>query len=67
MPDPAANDPWANPQFEQAVRDTAYFLWEQDGRPMGREQDYWFRALERCLRQRQNDEHLAQKPDGAGR
>jgi hypothetical protein len=60
-------DPWADRQFEQAVRDTAYFLWEQDGRPMGREQDYWFQALERCLRQHQNDRHLTKGPDGAGK
>lgn len=52
------HDPWTDPVFEQAVRDTAYFLWEQDGRPDGREQDYWFRALERCLRQRESDTAL---------
>jgi hypothetical protein len=24
-------DPWGDPQFENAVRETAYFLWEQAG------------------------------------
>jgi hypothetical protein len=39
--------------FEQAVRQAAYHLWEQDGRPDGREKDYWFRALEQELAKRQ--------------
>jgi hypothetical protein len=51
-------DPWTDPAFEQAVRDTAYFLWEHDGRPDGREQEYWFAALDRCLRQRECDRAL---------
>ena len=42
----AMHDPWIDADFEKAVRETAYFLWEQDGRPLGREQEYWFRALE---------------------
>jgi hypothetical protein len=52
------SDPWTDPAFEQAVRDTAYFLWEHDGRPDGREQEYWFAALDRCLRQRECDRAL---------
>lgn len=38
--------------FEQRVRQAAYHLWEQDGRPFGRETDYWFRALEQLLAER---------------
>ena len=53
-------DPWRNTDFEQAVRETAYFLWEQDGRPNGREQEYWFRALERALRERHADRDIKQ-------
>ena len=60
----AAHDPWTDGAFEQAVRDTAYFLWEHDGRPAGREQEYWFRALEQCLRERQNDQLLREQPPG---
>jgi hypothetical protein len=45
--------------FEAAVRDTAYFLWEQDGRPEGRADEYWERALRKLIRQWSNDEHLA--------
>ena len=56
------HDPWVDPVFAQSVRDTAYFLWENDGRPQGRENGYWFRAPEQCLRQRQADDMLLQSP-----
>ncbi|MEO6013530.1 MAG: DUF2934 domain-containing protein [Devosia sp.] len=52
----------SDPAFQQAVEETAYFLWEHDGRPQGRETDYWFRALEQTLRQRNADLDLSQKP-----
>jgi hypothetical protein len=39
--------------FEQTVRQAAYLLWEQDGRPDGREKEYWFRALEQELAARE--------------
>ena len=57
-----ADGPWGDPAFEMAVRETAYFLWEHDGRPFGREQDYWFRALEQKLRERNADKHLREEP-----
>ncbi|WEK04374.1 MAG: DUF2934 domain-containing protein [Candidatus Devosia phytovorans] len=38
--------------FEQRVRQAAYHLWEDNGRPNGRETDYWFQALETLLRER---------------
>ena len=53
-------EPWGDPSFEQSVRDTAYFMWENDGRPNGREQEYWYRALESCLRQHNLDQALAE-------
>ncbi|CDP52442.1 DUF2934 domain-containing protein [Paradevosia shaoguanensis] len=57
--DPHSDDSvWRDPEFEQAVRDTAYFMWEQDGRPAGREKDYWFRAMEQHLRMRRNEKEL---------
>jgi hypothetical protein len=59
-----ADDPWVDRNFEAAVRDTAYFLWENDGRPLGREKEYWFAALEKCLRQREADAMLTRGPDG---
>jgi hypothetical protein len=62
MADIPSSEPWGDPQFEQAVRETAYFLWEQDGRPQGREQEYWYRALERKLRERTADKQLSEPP-----
>jgi hypothetical protein len=38
--------------LEQAVRERAYLLWEQDGRPAGRAEEYWHRALSHHLRER---------------
>lgn len=38
--------------FEQIVRQAAYHLWEADGRPDGREKEYWFKALEQELASR---------------
>jgi hypothetical protein len=55
-------DPWRDPVFEEDVRNTAYFLWEQDGRPQGSEQEYWYRALEQCLRRRNADFDLREEP-----
>lgn len=60
MPD--ADDPWIDKDFESQVRDTAYFLWENEGRPHGREKDYWFAALDKCLRQRKADKLLRKGP-----
>ena len=31
---------------EHRIRERAYHLWEQDGRPHGRDQEYWERARE---------------------
>lgn len=58
-----SNEPWGDDQFEQAVRDAAYFLWEHDGRPNGREKEYWFRALEMKMRERRSDHDLKQAPE----
>lgn len=35
-----------DPTREQRIRERAYHLWEQDGRPHGRDQEYWERARE---------------------
>ncbi|MDR3470146.1 MAG: DUF2934 domain-containing protein [Devosia sp.] len=48
------------PIDEEAVRRTAFFLWEQDGRPAGRELHYWEQALERHIRQLAYDRWLAE-------
>jgi hypothetical protein len=50
---------------EDAVRRTAFFLWEQDGRPAGQEMVYWERALEQHIRQLAYDRWLAEgSPQG---
>lgn len=38
--------------FEQSVRVEAYHLWEEAGKPEGREHDFWFQALEKLLLQK---------------
>jgi hypothetical protein len=38
--------------LEQAVRERAYQLWEQDGCPEGRADEYWHRAFDQHLRAR---------------
>lgn len=50
--------------FEQRVRQTAYHLWEDDGRPNGRETDYWFRAMQQLLNERgsKTDDHSPGAP-----
>ncbi|MGB3336673.1 MAG: DUF2934 domain-containing protein [Devosia sp.] len=45
-------DNFVDLDFEQQVRQAAYHLWENDGRPEGREKEYWFRALEQLLANR---------------
>ena len=49
----------------EAIRRTAYYLWEQDGRPGGRAQDYWLKAKEAHLRQLAFDRWLQEGgPEG---
>ena len=49
----------------EAIRRTAYFLWQQDGRPEGRSFDYWLKAKEIHLRQIAYDHWLAEgAPEG---
>ena len=36
--------PTAGPADDAAIREQAYYFWEQDGRPEGRESEYWMRA-----------------------
>lgn len=61
----APSSPDADPEFEEAVRQTAYFLWEQDGKPEGRAHEYWVRAYERHVRERAFDIWLREgAPEG---
>lgn len=50
-----ANAPHGEPLTEDElheIRDTAYFLWEQEGRPEGRAPEFWRRAMEQFRRAR---------------
>ena len=49
---------------EAAVRETAYFLWEQDGRPEGKEEEYWLRALEQFKRSSECQDLMEECPLG---
>ena len=50
---------------EESVRRTAFFMWEQDGRPAGRDLEYWTRAMDQHIRQRAYDRWLAEgSPEG---
>lgn len=49
-----------NSQVADRIRQTAYFLWEQDGRPEGRAFHYWLRAKEMLLREFAYDRWLAE-------
>ena len=48
-----------NSAVADRIRQTAYFLWEQDGRPEGRAFDYWLRAKDMLLRELAYDKWLA--------
>ena len=50
--------------FAEAVRRTAYFLWQQDGEPHGRHEEYYLRALDMHRRQRDYDRWLTDTPGG---
>lgn len=49
-----------NPELAQAIRATAYFLWEQDGRPADHAIDYWLKAKEIHQRQLAFDRWLSE-------
>lgn len=34
----------SNEAYQQRIRERAYLLWEEDGRPVGRADEYWERA-----------------------
>jgi len=38
---------------EQSLRDRAYYIWEREGRPHGRDFDHWLRAIHETPRRRQ--------------
>lgn len=61
--------PTADEIVEKSIRDTAYNMWESDGRPVGRDEEYLARAREIVLGQDELDEEfeeeLAFEPDSS--
>ncbi len=56
----AAETMHKNSRVADRIRQTAYFLSEQDGHPAGREADYWLRAKDMLLRELAYDKWLAE-------
>ncbi len=50
--DSVASNSETQADLEQAVRERAYVLWEQDGCPSENPEEHWHRALEQHLRER---------------
>lgn len=51
------------PDRDEEVRDRAYLLWEEAGRPSGREHEFWAQAS----REIEGDDSPAADPRGRGR
>jgi hypothetical protein len=66
MPDDQAPSPVEDQAFHEEVLRTAYFLWEQDGRPGGRHEEYYLRALDIHRRRRDYDRWLEDEPPTEG-
>lgn len=60
LPGFAADKMYKNRVVAETIRATAYFLWEQEGRPEGRSAYYWLRAKEMHMRQLAYDRWLAE-------
>jgi hypothetical protein len=59
----------AGPADEAAIREQAYYFWEQDGRPDGREMEHWSRAAVAVAERAQMDRltEAPPKPSAASR
>jgi hypothetical protein len=44
----------ATQDLEQRIRERAYLLWEMEGKPDGRADEYWHRARERVTAETQS-------------
>jgi hypothetical protein len=52
----------STPPTEAEVREQAYYFWEEDGRPPGREHEYWERATVALAEKTQMDTLTAPPP-----
>ena len=48
--------PRPDPHADQAIRETAYLIWERAGRPHGRDHDHWHQARAVCAGRREVDD-----------
>lgn len=61
----SGNRIWEDGPPEGWVRDAAYYMWEQEGQPSGRDQEYWYRARGAWLDQQALDQQdLDQQTQG---
>jgi hypothetical protein len=58
---PSRNPLAVDPEREHRVRERAYHLWEADGKPHGRDVEYWEKARELIGREESAD--IAHPPD----
>ncbi|ODT66317.1 MAG: hypothetical protein ABS75_28050 [Pelagibacterium sp. SCN 63-23] len=49
-----------NAALADRLRQTAYFLWEQDGKPEGKSTEYWLRAKDMLQRELAYDRWIAE-------
>lgn len=51
--------PSSMPADEAAIREQAYYFWEAEGRPVGRETEFWMRATVAVTEKQQLDTLVA--------
>jgi hypothetical protein len=61
---PVTNPLATNPEREQRVRERAYLLWESEGKPHGRDVEYWERARELIGMEESSGAGLLPNPTG---
>lgn len=55
-------------QQEDKLRELAYKLWEEAGRPSGRQEEFWQQAEERLAQEKQEKRHVPNDDlDAAGK
>jgi hypothetical protein len=51
--------------YEEQARERAYKLWEQEGKPEGRHEEFWHRAMEEVAKSQAGEEAELEAPDEA--
>ena len=58
--------PTTQPADDAAIREQAYYLWEAEGRPDGRESEFWMRAVVALTDSAQLDTLMKPAPKKSG-